>query len=306
MLFLISLLFLKSILISNKMDKPDFDKLWDYNDPAATEIKFREILPEMEKFGDRDLIAQLHTQIARTYSLRSKFDEAHKILDSVLAMLGEKTPVAEVRYMLERGRNYRSSGNVEESRPFFLEAYQKSKERGLDYHAVDAAHMMVIIEKGEEALKWNDIAIRDAENSKDEETKGWLGSLYNNVGWTYFEMNNLEKSLELFEKNVIWHTEKKTIRGLQIAKWCVARVNRELGNLDKAFDMQMNLLNEIETNKQEQDGYVFEEIGEILYAQNKIEDSKSYFSKAYELLSKDDWLMKNEKARMERIKSLSK
>lgn len=306
MLILISLLFFSSILILNKMDKPDFDKLWDYNDPAATEIKFREILPEVEKFGDKDLIAQLHTQIARTFSLRSKFEEAHKILDSVLVMLSEDTPVAEVRYMLERGRTYRSSGNVDKSRPFFLEAYQKSIERGLDYQAVDAAHMMVIIEKGEEALKWNDIAIRDAENSKDENTKGWLGSLYNNVGWTYFEMNNLEKSLELFEKNVKWHTDKKTVRGLQIAKWCVARVNRELGNLDKAYEMQLNLLNEIVTNKQEQDGYVYEELGEILLSQNKIEESKSYFSKAYELLSKDDWLMKNESARMERIKSLSK
>src|SRR3954463_3328733 len=30
----------------------DFDKLWDYNTPAATETKFVELLPTAEKAGD--------------------------------------------------------------------------------------------------------------------------------------------------------------------------------------------------------------------------------------------------------------
>ncbi|HRE40834.1 MAG TPA: hypothetical protein PLG90_05840 [Ignavibacteria bacterium] len=288
------------------MDSTEFDKLWDYDNPSETETKFRNILPEIEKSGDKDLIAQLYTQIARTYGLRSKFDYAHSTLDSVLKMLDENTPVAEVRYMLERGRTYRSSGNPDKSRSFFLEAYQKSVERDLDYHAVDAAHMMVIIEKGDEALKWNDIAIRDAENSDDIETKGWLGSLYNNAGWTYFDMKNYEKSLDYFNKNVIWHTEKKTNKGLRIAKWSVARVNREVGKIEDALNIQLELLNDINEGRYEQDGYVYEELGELYLLKNETDKSKEYFSKAYEILSKDDWMMKNETSRIDRMFKLSR
>lgn len=310
-LFLLLNLFLNNSIL--KMDSLEFDNLWDYGNPSETEIKFRNILPEIEKSGDKDKIAQLYSQIARTYGLRAMFGEAHNTLDTVLKMMDENTPVAEVRYMLERGRTYRSSGEVEKSRPFFLEAYQKSIERNLDYHAVDAAHMMVIIEKGEEALKWNDIAIREAENSKDEKTNEWLGSLYNNVGWTYFDMKNYEKALELFEKNVGWHKElnkrknRESSAELRIAKWCVARVKRELGNLDEALKIQNDLLKEIENKKLEpEDGYIFEEIGEILLLKGEENESKSYFAKAYELLSKDIWMMKNETSRMDRMFKLSR
>src|SRR5205809_4269353 len=44
----------------------DFDKLWDYQDPAGTEKKFRELLPAAEAAGDASYVAELLTQIART------------------------------------------------------------------------------------------------------------------------------------------------------------------------------------------------------------------------------------------------
>ncbi len=59
----------------------DFDKLWNYNDPATTEIKFREVLNDSSPEKDLSLHVQLLTQIARTHSLRKQFDNAHKILD---------------------------------------------------------------------------------------------------------------------------------------------------------------------------------------------------------------------------------
>src|SRR5438270_383114 len=47
----------------------DFDKLWNYGDPAATEQKFLELLPQAEAGNDADYLAQLITQIARTKSV---------------------------------------------------------------------------------------------------------------------------------------------------------------------------------------------------------------------------------------------
>jgi hypothetical protein len=53
----------------------DFDKLWNFNDPAESERKFRALPPD----------AEVQTQIARAQGLQRKFDEAHKTLDAVVA-----------------------------------------------------------------------------------------------------------------------------------------------------------------------------------------------------------------------------
>jgi tetratricopeptide (TPR) repeat protein len=285
---------------------PEINSLWNYSDPAGTEEKFKAILPQAEQFGDKDYLVQLITQIARTQGLQMKFDEAHKTLDKALKMLDSDTSLGEVRYMLERGRVYNSSKHPDEARKFFIEAYQKASERGFDAYAVDAAHMMGIVEKGDDSLKWNEVAIRDAENSKDEKTKNWLGSLYNNTAWTYFDMKNVDKAMELHQKNVEWHSAKGSVKEHLIAKWSVARVLREMGKYQEALDSQMKLMEETEGKKLKEDGYGYEEIAENLFLLGKTDESKLYFKKAYDLLSKDIWLTEYEKDRLERLNKMSK
>lgn len=285
---------------------PEINSLWNYSDPAETEQKFNELLPNADKSGDKDYLVQLITQIARTQGLQMKFDEAHKTLDKSLKMLDDKTPLGEVRYMLERGRVYNSSRQSDEAKKFFIEAYQKAMERGFDYYAVDAAHMMGIVEKDDESLKWNEIAIKDAEQSNDPKAAGWLGSLYNNTAWTYFNMKQLDKAMDLHKKNVEWHTKKGSVKELLIAKWSVARILREMGKYEDALDAQMKLMQETEGKKLKEDGYGYEEIAENLNLLGRIDESKSYFKKAYELLSKDMWLAEYEKDRLERLNNMAK
>src|ERR1041385_8978071 len=85
----------------------DFDKLWNYGDPAATEQKFRELLPQARAANDPENLAQLLTQIARTQSLQANFPAAHETLDEVERMIAEHPlALARVRYFLERGRTF--------------------------------------------------------------------------------------------------------------------------------------------------------------------------------------------------------
>jgi hypothetical protein len=81
---------------------PDFDALWDYNNPAETEKKFREVLaaaPENES-GYR---LQLLTQIARAQGLQRDFLAAHQTLNTVESAQSTDS-VVRIRYLLERGR----------------------------------------------------------------------------------------------------------------------------------------------------------------------------------------------------------
>lgn len=282
----------------------NFDKLWNYNKPDETEFKFSEILLKVKDSGDKSMYLQLLTQIARTQGLQMKFDKAHKTLDEVEKSLTDDLKVAEIRYLLERGRVYNSSNQKEKARNYFLKAYNKSLELREDFYAIDAAHMMGIVEAPDEALEWNEKALSLAEKSDDPRAKKWCGSLYNNMGWTYHDIKKYDKALNLFEKNVEWHTERKSEEELRIAKWCVAKTLRSMNKVEEALHAQNNLLKEIEENGIEGDGYVYEELAECNYLLGNKEEAKKYFALAYELLSKDIWLAENEKDRLERMKSL--
>jgi len=303
---LITVTFNLSNFIMSQNNLPNFDSLWNYDKPEETGNKFREILPLAESSGDTSYLIQLLTQIARTEGLQMKFDDAHKILNRANELGPEKYDTAYIRYLLERGRTFNSSKKQDNAKPLFLEAYDFGLAHKLDLYTIDAAHMLGIVDKGEESLNWNNIAIKLAEDSKDEKAKRWLGSLYNNTGWTYFDMKGYNKALDIFKKNVDWHTERGSKMPLIIAKWSVARTLRALDEVDSALDMQMKLLDELKEKELDPDGYVFEEIGECLFAKGKKDDAKPYFKQAYELLSKDIWLRENEKDRLNRLKDLGK
>jgi tetratricopeptide (TPR) repeat protein len=284
--------------------KQDFDKLWDYGNPAETEKKFRAILPAAEKSNDKAYLIELLTQIARTQGLQMKFDEAHAILDKAMKMIRPEHIRPRIRYMLERGRAYNSSKVYDKAREIFLAAYQQAVKYKEDNYAIDAAHMMAIVEKDEETLKWNEIAVKIAEETSDDYARGWLGSLYNNIGWTYFAMNQFDKALNMFEKYVKFETERKSKKGLGIARWCVAKTLRMLNRTDEALERQLELKKWWEDAGLEEDGYIYEEIGECLLVLNKPNESKEYFKRAYVVLSKDIWLERNEKDRLERLNKL--
>lgn len=285
-------------------EPPDFMKLWDYSAPAETERRFRELLPEAEASRDPSYLGALRTQIARTYSLRSMFDQAHAELDRVEPLLEAGGPALRVRYLLERGRAYNSAGLKDRARPLFLEAWDLGVEAGVTDLAVDAAHMIAIVEPPDAALAWNLRALELVESTDDKRVRGWLGPLYNNIGWTYFDRGELDAALRYLDKGLAFRVERGQVAETRIAKWSVARVYREIGRTDEALQIQMALERETREAGDEPSGYVQEELGECLLILGKKDQAKSHFARAYELLSKDDWLIKNEPDRIARLKTL--
>lgn len=290
----------------NKQELQDFDKLWDYNDPAATRAKFEELLPETEKNGNKSYRLQLQTQIARTYGLETQYDSAFALLDTIEKNLTDDLPVARIRYLLERGRTYRSSGSPEKSGPLFEESYALAKKNGADFHAIDAAHMMALVVKTpEDKRKWNLTAMDIAENSASPKARGWLGSLYNNMGWDYHDEKQYDKALDMFQKALKFRQDQGNQQQIKIAQWCIARTLRSMGRNDEALEKQLALL---ERHNQDgtKSGYVYEELGELYLLRGETDKSQNFFALAYEELSKDKWLAKNEAERLARIKELGK
>jgi tetratricopeptide (TPR) repeat protein len=287
-------------------DLPDPDKLWDYGKPAETEKRFREVLPRAEAAGDRDYALELRTQIARALGLQGRFDEALAELDAVEKALGpgDSLPVVRVRCLLERGRVLNSAKQPGKARPFFEKAWELGVERKIDRYAVDAAHMMALVAPPDEKDAWNRKAMDLAEKSADEGAKRWLGSLYNNMGWDAHDRGDFAAALELHEKGLAWHEARDPkSAGTRIAKWSVARQLRALGRTEDALARQRTLLDEYAALGEE-DGFVYEEIGECLVALGKGAEAKSWFRKALPKLEAIDWV-REDKARLDRLRKLA-
>ncbi|HZY94271.1 MAG TPA: tetratricopeptide repeat protein [Candidatus Bathyarchaeia archaeon] len=289
-----------------KSKLPDFDALWDYDHPGGTERRFRELLHAALDSRDFPYLTQLFTQIARAEGLQRKFQDAHKTLDRVekgltKADAGDKT---KVRYLLERGRVYNSSGKQDEARPLFLKAFDLALKSKDDFNAIDAAHMIAIVEPTEKQLEWNLKALDLAENSADEKARKWKGSLYNNIGWTYFEQQQFEESLLMFEKALGFQQQQGDPNKIMIAKWCVAKTLRMMDHTEEALEMQRNLFEQYQAAGKKS-GYVYEEIAECMMVLGQHQEAQGWFAAAYEELSKDLRLAR-EQERLNRLKELGK
>lgn len=291
----------EAVRMDEASDIEHFDRLWNYGDPAGTEQKFRALLTDAE---DRpELRAQLLTQIARCQGLQRDFDAAHATLDAVEAGLGAEPSVAALRLRLERGRTFNSSGFADRAVPLFESALRMAENLGEEFHAIDAAHMLGIAETGEAGLEWNLRAIAMAEAAADPRARGWLGSLLNNTGWTYHDRGEFETALDHFERALAFRREQGREPGIRIARWCVARCLRSLERYDEALATQRALAAELAAAG-ESDGYVDEELGELLLVTGRAEAATPHFARAYELLSQDAWLVAQEPERLGRLREL--
>ena len=285
-------------------DLPDFDSLWNYDDPAGTEARFREVLPGATEHGDRGYHAELLSQIARTQGLQRQFADAHNTLDRVVDLLPHAPARARIRCLLERGRVFNSAGEPDNARPLFREAWELAFANGEDNLAVDAAHMLAIVEPPEQQIEWNLRAMDLAESSADPRAKKWLASLYNNLAWTYHDKGEYGTALDLFEKALALREKRGEAGPTRIARWSVGRALRSLGRTEEALNIQERLLEENRAAGTD-DGYVEEELGECLLALGRSQESKPHFAAAYASLSRDQWLAEHEAERLERLKNLA-
>lgn len=263
------------------------DKLWNFGKVDESQSRFRAELAKHP--ADSREALETQTQIARTQGLQRKYAEADRTLDAVLPGLEGVPARVKVRYLLERGRTRNSSGDKAAAVPLFVEAAELRKRDtlpGADYYLVDALHMLGIAAPASEQLDWNLKALAAATASSDARARGWAASLHNNIGWTYFDRGDYATALEHWQKQLPLREASGNALNIRIAKWTVARGLRATGKLDEAKTIQLALVKETESAN-DPDGYVYEELAEIAFAQGDRAAAQSWAAKAYPLL-KDD------------------
>ena len=221
----------------------NIEELWNYSNPEDSEARFRTAMPNAS--NDDKLI--LITQIARTFTLRRNFEQALSILASIKSIISNASPEAQVRYFLELGRSYASPTHSEKdrtlendniSRAHYLQAFQIAKSACLDSLAIDALHMMPVVDTDPAIqLQWNEKAIDYMENSSQADSRLWEASLRNNVGYARHLMGDYDEALRQFELSLKAHKKAGNTRAIRIANWMIAWTYRAQNKFMPAIEI---------------------------------------------------------------------
>jgi tetratricopeptide (TPR) repeat protein len=276
--------------------------LWDFADLDASERRFRALLEEESAGSSR---AEVLTQLARVQGLRGDFAEGEAFLREA-EPLATESPAAKARIDLERGRLRRSGGDAEGARPLFESAFRIALDAGEQFLAADAAHMAALVQPEQLArVAWAERGIDLAGRSEDPEVRYWLGPLFNNLGWEYYESGDFEPALSAFERALEVRERSPDRPGeIEIARYAVAKTLRALGRPADAVPLLQQAV-AAARSQGSPDGWFHEELAESYAALGRDEDAREQARLALPLLLEADKSFEPHGERAARLRKLA-
>lgn len=251
--------------------------LWDFNDLDLSEARFRAQLDEETTDAGR---AEVLTQLARVEGLRTNYEQCDVLLDEAATLGG-----AEARVLLERGRRERSSGRPGAGRTEFGQAFELARATGEDVLAVDAAHMIALVDDME---GWTARGVEIAASSDDPGVRYWLGPLYNNVGWSRYGAGDVPGALDAFERALASRRrDDPRPYPLATAKYAVGKALRAAGRAEEAVTMLEECV-AWATEAGVEDAYFHEELAEGYAAVGRSAAAGEHARRALALVTEDD------------------
>jgi tetratricopeptide (TPR) repeat protein len=214
----------------------------------------------------------LQTQVARTWGMRKDFVKARDILAQLEPQLAQASPEAQARWNLEMGRTWASPAHTAQQRSdeakvharhYDMRAYEIARDAKLDGLAIDALHMMVMVDEAPaQQLAWNMKAIAYMEASNQPAAKRWAGSLYNNTGYALQQAGRFDDAIAMYRKSLAAYEEAGRVDDARVAHWMIASTLRAQGRLADALAIQQRLEREWDAAGAP-DAYVYEELEQL-------------------------------------------
>ncbi|MCA8914819.1 MAG: hypothetical protein KDB90_05365 [Planctomycetes bacterium] len=208
------------------------DEQFSRRDYVAARESYLQAIETAPESDWNPAVAEAYAQIARTYGIQGKYEEGRLWLAKAASAADSREPRTWSRYLGVRGRfEWQDEKDNEKAKATFIEMYDYCKEHKLFSRELDAAHMVAIVGTPEEQVEWALKAIEAAE--KGGET-GWLGPLWNNLGWTYEERGEYDKMLDALIQARKYHYETGSELSKLIADFGVGRAYWRNNFLDDA------------------------------------------------------------------------
>lgn len=207
------------------------DATFRARDYAAAREQYREAAEVAAALGDKQVQVEALSQVARCWSLVPDLAEGRAWLRRAEELASPEEPQGWTRYLGVRGIFEREEGDKARAMATFVEMYNYAMARGLYRRAIDAAHHVAIVAPPEDQITWSKKGIEAAEALGEA---GWLGVLWNNLGWTYFDAGDLDQALTCLLRARDYHHQSGDALTRNIADRSVGHVYLKKGALVEA------------------------------------------------------------------------
>jgi tetratricopeptide (TPR) repeat protein len=219
---------------------------------------YESIAGDADAAGDASAYVEACAMRARSYLIRGEAEEGRPWIEKARERAVPTDPLGWSRYLGVRGRFEWEDGDNETATRTFREMFDYCERNELWDRAVDAAHMVAITGNPDEKFEWAQKGIAMAEKGG---MTGWLGPLWNNLGWDYVDAGRYEEALDALKKAREYHSMSDRDLPKLIADYSVAHVTRLVGALDDAEDGMRDVLERAQKLRSEGNPDALEWIG---------------------------------------------
>jgi tetratricopeptide (TPR) repeat protein len=194
---------------------------------------------EAEAAGDNSTFVEAASMRARSYLIVERKDDGREWLVRAAAKAMDSDPPGWSRYLGVRGRFEWRDGDNETATNTFREMFDYCGEKELWERAVDAAHMIAITGDQRQKFDWS---LRGIEMAEKGGMDGWLGPLWNNLGWNYYDDERYGKAYDALVKAREYHHRGEAELPKLIADYSVAHVMMKQNRLHEAEAEMLKVL----------------------------------------------------------------
>lgn len=255
------------------------DRLFKQHDLDSALIKYKESLEVARNDFNRPVETEALAQVARVHLKKGNKEEGRKVLEQAAEKASDSDPMGWSRYLGVRGRYEWKDDDLAAARATFDTMYVYCNTNALWGRAVDAANMLSIVsETTDEQIEWSKRGIEAAEAGGAE---SWLGPLWNNLGATYYDMQQFDSALRAFIKAREYHWQFSGEIAKLYADYHVGMTYRNLGRFEKAGQWLRPVLAWAERlGDHSAIGQVCQDLGEIEIAEGRRDQGLALLNRA--------------------------
>ena len=291
------------------------DTLFARREYAAAGKVFADAAARAETQGNASVRVEALSMAARSDLIRGEAEADRTWLARAAALATPEDPRGWSRYLGVRGRfEWQDDKNNPKATATFKEMYEYCMDRKLNDRAVDTAHMVAITGRPDEQIAWAYKGIAAAEAGGYD---GWLGPMWNNLGWSYDGRGQYDEALTALLKAREYHHKSSDALAKLAADIFVGRAYRMTGNLDESqrwIDdahrraQQLSAEKPDDENITERLANTHEQLGELTAARGENAAALEHFTQSRRLLIEagdETWGPDEIKRVDERIRSLT-
>jgi tetratricopeptide (TPR) repeat protein len=238
---------------------------------------------------------ELQNKIKRADELRNLEGDLPEAIHLLEPVLVETTPDEDIYYeiILRLSSLYRDNKSYDIAEDFLIDNIDKAKEFNKPIYLADIYRSIAFIElqkrNPSQAKEYAQEAMSVLDNINDGNTKKVKANIYAILGNIEFTLKNYNEALDNYQKSLEESNDINFIQRTITVKNDIANVHIEMGDLEKAKEILLSILQDAKDNYKSSVPQVYMRLARIEFEQLNYFKVKKYLRKSISISEKEGW-----------------